>query len=154
MVLPISPICIPQIKRGPKGPQWTFSESVPHPFSWVEMVAHLSNTLRGEQTQTDMALVVGRGLVSCVFTKDPIMYDHKCYQILSEEKKAEMHPGQNNYGTFLLLTVAGVEHLTPPSSLLSLLTPPSSLLSLSSVSYPAIVYKLVRIVLSIPRTIQ
>ena len=91
MVLPLAPIAIPGIKRDPKGgPQWTPSGSPPHAFVWVEMIAHLSNTLRAEQTQTDMALVVGPGIVSCVFKKDPIMYDHKCYQIVSEEKKAEM----------------------------------------------------------------
>ena len=91
MVLPPSPIAIPPISRPAKGPQFTIDPDSPrHAFVWVEMIAHLSNTLRDEQTQTDMALVVGAGIESCVFKKDPLMYDHKIYQILSEEKKAEM----------------------------------------------------------------
>jgi len=91
MDLPISPIAVPQLLRAAKGPQFTIDHDGPrHAFVWLEMIAHLSNTLRGEQTQTDMALVVGAGIVSCVFKKDPMMYDHKCYQIVSEEKKREM----------------------------------------------------------------
>jgi hypothetical protein len=82
MELPVAPISIRGIRRDAKGPQWTLSEGPPHAFVWVEMIAHL----RSE----DMALVVGPGIVSCVFKKDPIMYDHKCYQIMSEEKKREM----------------------------------------------------------------
>ena len=50
----------------------------------------LSNTLRDEQIQTDMALVVGAGIVSCVFKKDPTMCDHKSYQIMTAEKKREL----------------------------------------------------------------
>ena len=91
MVLPISPIAIPQLSRVAKGPQFTIDpDKPPHAFVWVEMIAHLSNTPGGEQTQTDMARVVGAGIVSCVFKKDPIMYDHKCYQLVSKEKKGEM----------------------------------------------------------------
>ena len=91
MLLPTSPIAIPQLTRPGKGAQFAIDhESTPHAFVWVEMIAHLSKTLRDDQTQTDMALVVGAGIESCVFKKDPLMYDHKIYQILSEEKKAEM----------------------------------------------------------------
>ena len=88
MLLPTSPIAIRQLSRPDKGPQFTIDhESPPHAFVWVEMIAHLSKTLRDDQTQSDMALVVGAGIVSCVFKKDPIMYDHKCYQILSRRRK-------------------------------------------------------------------
>ena len=91
MDLPTSPIAIPPLLRVSKGPQFTIDHNGPrHPFAWVEMIAHLSNTIREGQTQTDMALVVGAGIVSCVFKKDPMMYDHKIYQIVSEEKKLEM----------------------------------------------------------------
>jgi hypothetical protein len=90
LVLPVAPIPIQGINRDAKGPQFTFSEGPPFPFVWIEMVAHLSNTLRGDQTQTDMELVVGQGILSCECRKDPIMYDHKCYQIMSKEKKREM----------------------------------------------------------------
>ena len=91
MLLPTSPIAIPQLTRPGKGAQFAIDhESTPHAFVWVEMIAHLSKTLRDDQTQTDMALVVGAGIESCVFKKDPVMYDHKIYQILSKEKKDEM----------------------------------------------------------------
>ena len=90
LVLPVAPIPIQGINRDTKGPQFTFSEGPPFAFVWIEMVAHLSNTLRGDQTQTDMELVVGQGILSCEFRKDPNMYDHKCYQIMSEQKKREM----------------------------------------------------------------
>jgi hypothetical protein len=88
--LPVAPIPIQGIIRDTKGPQFTFSEDPPFAFVWIEMVAHLSNTPRGDQTQTDMALVVGQGILSCEFRKDPNMYDHKIYQIMSEQKKREM----------------------------------------------------------------
>ena len=66
MVLPISPIAILQIVRDAKGPQFKIDRaSAPFAFVWVEMIAHLGNTLRPGQTRTDMALVVGEGIVSC-----------------------------------------------------------------------------------------
>ena len=117
ILLPIAPICIPQIIHDTKGPGWTFHESQPEPFSWMEMVGHIDNKLRGEQTQTDMALVVGRGIVSCVFKKDPIMYDHKSYQILSEEKKREMEANGTVVTTwdFVFRRVDGSECALHPS---------------------------------------
>ena len=91
MLLPTSPIAIRQLSRPGKGPEFAIDhESTPHAFVWVEMIAHLSKTLRDDQTPTDMALVVGAGIQSCLVKHDPVMYDHKMYQILSKEKKDEM----------------------------------------------------------------
>ena len=111
MVLPIAPIAIPQITRD-KGPDYTIDRSsAPHAFVWVEMVAHLSNTLRDGQMQTDMALVVGAGIESCVFKKDPTMYDHKSYQIMTAEKKRELkaHDTYEKTWDFVFCRVDGSE---------------------------------------------
>jgi len=86
--LPRTPLSIPPFSHEERGTKYHTVDGPPNAFGWLEMIAHILNKEPDEEDGlTGMQRVVGVGVVSCCFKKDPSIYAHAVYQNMSNEEK-------------------------------------------------------------------